>query len=413
MKKITLPLLVALLSLTNANAQEKGKFNQWSIDLNGGLTKPTNPMSNGFYTDTFDSFIHVDAGVRYMFNNKFGLKVDFGYDDMKNSSDSYDFKTKYYRTNIQGVANLGRILNFEDWTSVLNLQAHAGVGYSWMTNDYFSGKDQMGNALAGLTAQIKLGNRVALNADFTIIKNIDQDYTFDGRSSVEGSKGFDGTLYNATIGFSFYLGKHKQHADWYSSEKDFSRFEEIENRVTVIENNLLDSDGDGVPDYLDLEPNTPAGNMVNIKGVSIDLNKNGIPDSYEAYFAEFYGKGEKLTPTDSNTARTLINDGYVSMYFDFDKSQPKNVDAAHFILTYLKSNPNSSVEINGYADSVGNTDYNRRLSDKRAKNVAKILEQSGISSSRIKVVGQGEDTSLNGKNKNASSFARRVTFKVK
>jgi len=413
MKKIALPLLVALATIGNVNAQEK-PFNSWSIDLNGGLTKPAKPMTPGYYTETFDSFFHVDGGVRYMFNNKFGLKVDFGYDDMQNGDNSNKFKTKYYRTNIQGVANLGRIMNFEEWTSVLNLQAHAGAGYSWMTNDFFKGTDEMANAIAGLTAQVKLGKRVALNADFSMIKNIEQDRTFDGRTgNVKNLRTFEGTLYNATLGFSFYLGGAKEHADWYVGDKDTSRLEEIESRVTVIENNMVDSDNDGVPDYLDLEPNTPAGNMVSVKGVSIDLNKNGIPDSYEAYFAEYYGKGETvMTPTDSGTAKNLINDGYVAMYFDFDKSQPKNEDAAHFILTYLKSNPSSTVEINGYADSVGNSDYNKRLSDKRAKSVAKILEASGISSSRIKVSGKGIDSSLNGENKAAASFARRVTFKV-
>ena len=177
---------------------------------------------------------------------------------------------------------------------------------------------------------------------------------------------------------------------------------------------MLDSDNDGVPDYLDLEPNTPAGNMVDVKGRSIDLNKNGIPDSYESYFEENYGKGNNtLTPADSNTAQGLINDGYVAVYFDFDKSQPKNTDAINFILTYLKSNPNATVDVQGYADSVGSASYNQRLSEKRAKNVAKILEQAGISSSRINILGQGEDASLDGTNKVASKFARRVTFKVK
>ena len=182
MKKIVLSLFLVAIATSNINAQEK-PYNKWSLDFNGGLTKPAKPMTPGYYSETFESFYHVDAGVRYMFNNKFGLKLDFGYDDMKNGKNSLDFKTKYYRTNIQGVANLGRIMNFEDWTRVLNLQFHAGVGYSWMTNDNFKGTDEMGNAMAGLTGQLKLGKRVALNADFTMIKNIRQDWTFDGRTN--------------------------------------------------------------------------------------------------------------------------------------------------------------------------------------------------------------------------------------
>lgn len=414
MKKITLPLLVALFAIGNANAQEAPKYNKWSIDVNGGLTKPSQPMSESYTGDTFFGFVHADAGVRYMFNNKFGLKADFGYDYMKNGEDSNYFRNKYYRASLQGVANLGRIMNFEEWTSVLNLQGHAGAGYSWMENDAFTGKDEMAHVIVGLTGQLKLGKRVALNADFSMINNINQNRTFDGMNMIDGSdRGFNGTLYNATLGLSFYLGGNEQHADWYAGDEIRNRLDALENRVTDVENKLVDSDNDGVADYLDLEPNTPAGNMVDVKGRSIDQNKNGIPDSYETYFAENYGRGENMTSADSNTAKDLINDGYVAVYFDFDKSQPKNIEATNFILTYLKSNPNASVEINGFADSVGSSDYNNRLSEKRAKNVAKVLEQAGVSSSRINVSANGEDSSLDGANKVASKFARRVTFKVK
>ncbi len=420
MKKITLPLLVALFSLGNVNAQEtSNNYNKWSIDVNGGLTKPASPMSTGYHSDTFFSFVHGDAGVRYMFNNKFGIKADFGYDYMKNGEDSKEFRTKYYRASLQGVANLGRIMNFEEWTKVFNLQAHLGAGYSWMTpgkeNVYADGlydKDQMGHMIVGLTGQVKLAKRVALNADFSMINNFRQDRTFDGAAAAE-DRAFNGTLYNATLGLSFYLGGNEEHADWFSYEDMITnRLESLEGRVTDIENKMLDSDNDGVADYLDLEPNTPAGNMVDVKGRSIDQNKNGIPDSYEQYFAENYGKGETFTKSDSNTAKDLINDGYVAVYFDFDKSTPKNSEATNFILTYLRSNPDASVEVNGFADSVGNANYNKRLSEKRAKNVAKLLEQTGVSSSRIKINAQGEDASIDGANKNVAKFARRVTFKV-
>jgi OOP family OmpA-OmpF porin len=46
----------------------------------------------------------------------------------------------------------------------------------------------------------------------------------------------------------------------------------------AIENKMLDSDKDGVADYLDEEQNTPAGAMVDTKGRSIDKNNNNVPD---------------------------------------------------------------------------------------------------------------------------------------
>lgn len=418
-------MVVVALGLQNANAQEKSTYNKWSIDLNGGLTKTDLPMTDGYYIDTFGGFYHVDGGIRYMFNNKFGIKADFGFDRMKNGKSSKPFQTNYYRTNLQGVLNLGRVLGFEDWTSVLGLQAHAGLGYSWMTPGKADvdpagvyNRDAMMNAITGLTGQIKLGSRVALNADFSVIKNIQQDKSFDGMSDNLSERTFDGLLYNATLGLSFYLGGAKQHADWYSEDKNVSEsIASLSNRVANIENNMLDSDNDGVADYLDVEPNTPAGTIVDTKGRSLDKNKNGIPDSYESYFAEHFKNNSNtqaptFTKSDSDVAAELINNGYVATYFDFDKSKVKNTEAITFLITYLRSNPSAKVEVNGFADSIGSSNYNNRLSEKRAKSVAKLLEQAGVSSSRIRVNAKGIDNSVDGRNQNVSKFARKVTFKV-
>src|SRR5690606_9527399 len=111
-----------------------------------------------------------------------------------------------------------------------------GAGYSWM----MLGKDgvfahgandsaKLAHDVLGLTGQVKLGRRVALNADFTMVNNVRQDRNFDG-SPATSDRGFDGTLYNATLGLSFYLGGHDQHADWFVTE------DMIEGRVASLEN---------------------------------------------------------------------------------------------------------------------------------------------------------------------------------
>lgn len=413
MKKIALPLIATVLAIGTATAQDK-PYNKWSIDLNAGITKPTNPFSDGYYTKDFN-FIHADGGVRYMFNNKFGLKADFGFDKFENDDNSNTFETKYYRTSLQGVVNLGRVLNFEEWTKALNLQAHAGAGYSWMTNEKFSDKDQMGHFILGLTGQVKLSERVALNADFTMINNVRQDKTWDGASDVS-SRGFDGTLYNATLGLSFYLGGNDKHADWYFGDAVTNKLAELDSRLTDVENKMVDSDNDGVADYLDQEPNTPAGAMVDTKGRSIDKNNNGIPDSFETYLEEKYGNLNKdvvMNVDDSALVKELINKGYVAVYFDFDKSQPTTIDGINFIVTYLRSNPAASVEVIGYADAVGNANYNKQLSEKRANNVKDILVKTGVSASKISVIGNGVDSSIDKGSNSARKVARRVIFKVK
>lgn len=439
MKKILLPILSLFFTSNVVNAQTS-EYNKWSIELNGGMSKAFYNYTDGYSSK--NAFSHAGFGVRYMANNKFGLKASVNYDNIKNAKNSPNFSTDVYRYNLEGVINLGRVLTFEDWTNTIGLLVHGGAGYTTFHFDNFPDrKDGAINLMFGITPQIRLGNRVALTLDVTAINNFKQKYTWDGNHrpdndiKASGTVSVDGEtgtvdisvpdpskkflkhlnpMLNTTVGLTFYLGNKPTHADWYkgNNNKITNRLDELENKLMALQNDLVDSDNDGVADYLDLEPNTPAGNMVNVRGVSIDLNKNGVPDSYEVYFADVYGKKEKPSQADIETAKDLINDGYIAMYFDFNKSQPKNSDALSFVLNYLKANPNASVEVNGYADSVGNANYNKTLSDKRAENVAKMLEDSGISSSRIKVVAKGVDSSLDGNNKVASQFARKVTFKV-
>ncbi|WP_306350125.1 OmpA family protein [Flavobacterium sp. '19STA2R22 D10 B1'] len=409
------------LSFTAVNAQETNvktpeSYNKWSIDLMGGINKPTTPFSAGSSTSRAN-FYHADLGVRYMFNTKFGLKADVGFDNMENADNTNKFKSQYYRTSLQGVVNLGRVLEFENWTSRLNILAHTGVGYSQLRNkDAYKGADEMVNFIVGLTGQIKLSERVALNADFTMVNNIDQNRTFDGAIAPE-DRGFNGTLYNASVGISIYLGKNAKHADWYAVKND-DIVSALDKRVSDIETMLVDSDQDGVPDYLDVEPNSITGVAVDTKGRSIDRNQNGIPDELESYLEKKYGNNSNTTAvqqTNNQLVKDLINGGYVTTYFDFNKTTPTNVstEGIDFILTYLRNNPSASVEIVGHADELGKSAYNTKLSNTRATNVKNVLTKAGIAESRLKVVAEGEDNSVDKNSAAARKLVRRVTFQVK
>jgi len=420
-----LPLLsILLLSAITASAQENEEkkdvdFNRWSIDVNGGINKPTTPFANDYNTATLSPF-HVDLGGRYMFSPKFGLKLDVGYDQFTEGDDSFAFDTKNYRADIQGVLNLGRALNFETWTSVLNLQLHAGVGYSYMEFDEeitTADNDNMVNMILGITGQVKLSNRVALNADFTMINNASQNYTFDGTQLNPDARGFDGTFYNATLGLSIYLGKNEQHADWFVSSAKQDDLAELEKRIGDIETGLVDSDKDGVADMFDVEPNSIAGVAVNSQGRSIDANQNGVPDELENYLTQNYGEGagkSGLANSGSANIKDLINGGYVNVYFDFNSDVPTkhSLEGANFLIKYMKANPSSNAEVIGYADEIGNADYNKDLSLRRAEAVKAIAVQSGIDASRLTVTAGGEDASVNKDSKNARQIVRRVTFKV-
>ncbi len=385
-------------------------YNKWSIELNGGVNKPLRAMSPGYSTATLNPF-HADLGVRYMFSPTFGAKLDVGYDQFQERDDTRDFESRYVRTSLQGVINLGRALNFETWTNTIGILAHGGVGVSQISTETgYGGQDYMGHGILGLTGQIRLSNRIALTGDLTGIVNGRQNWNFDGMGRTRTGS-FDGVLLNASVGLTFYLGKNEKHADWYSVENE--RLSKLEDRVTTIETGLIDTDKDGVADLYDLEPNTTSGVAVNTKGQSIDTNQNGVPDELESYLEKTYGQNGKGAT--NNTVEELINGGYVNVYFDFNSSKPTNasLSGVDFLVKYLKNNPGKSADIIGYSDEIGGSSYNTELSRKRAEAVKNVATNAGIDASRLNVIANGEDTSVNKNSKEARQIVRRVTFQVK
>ncbi|WP_233897824.1 OmpA family protein [Tenacibaculum piscium] len=86
------------------------------------------------------------------------------------------------------------------------------------------------------------------------------------------------------------------------------------------------------------------------------------------------------------------------IYFDFDKSNIRE-DAEYEledIVTVMNTYPELVIKIESHTDSRGGKDYNRNLSDSRAKSTRDYIISRGISSNRIEsAIGFGEDNLLN------------------
>jgi OOP family OmpA-OmpF porin len=281
MKKNTL-IAVLLLSVTSVFAQED--FNKWSIDFGAGVNKATEPYTTGFDQNQI-SDLAVEVGARYMFNDRFGLRADFGYADIKSSNSSIaDFQSEFMRFGIQGVANIGTLLNFRDFTNRFNLLGHAGVTYGRNDTEFASETDQFVGITAGITPQFKITERFALNLNLTAMAFDSADLTWDGASSGV-RQGFDHNMFTATLGLSVYLGSADQHADFVDNSKTKQlekEVEEIEGRLAKLESDMQDDDRDGIPNYIDVESNTPTGITVDSKGRAVDTNDNGIPMKWKS-----------------------------------------------------------------------------------------------------------------------------------
>jgi outer membrane protein OmpA-like peptidoglycan-associated protein len=104
------------------------------------------------------------------------------------------------------------------------------------------------------------------------------------------------------------------------------------------------------------------------------------------------------------------------IYFDFNQAtiKPESKPALDGAAKILKDNPTIKVEIQGHTDSVGSSDYNLKLSDRRAQSVVNYLVQNyGIDVNRLTSRGYGKAMPI-ADNSTAEGRAlnRRVEFKI-
>ena len=122
--------------------------------------------------------------------------------------------------------------------------------------------------------------------------------------------------------------------------------------------NLQDSDGDGVFDRDDRCPDTLPGAQVDSNGCVI-----------------------------ANQTITLEN---IHFEFNSDTLTPAARDSLQRVVSALRNQPGIQVEVAGHTDSLGNDNYNLKLSRERASSVRSYLVAQGISGSRITAHGYGE-----------------------
>ena len=287
-------LLTVVLIFFIANFSfSQGYNNRWSIELNPGVSNAVKPYTPDYWSNTIGLY-HISAGTRFMFNNKYGLKWDIGYDRIRhdktgiwnNTGTSKPFTSKYARTSVQFVVDVGRLLQFENFSEKTSLLFHTGGGMSWLWSKVNPETDKMVNFMFGMAPQFKVNERFSITTDVSFVWHIYQQYTWDMYNSVF-NRGFDGFYANGTIGLNFYLGKYGSHMDWAFTPcfPDMTYLEDenknLDSLNKQLQSNLRDDDGDGVANFMDDEKDTPIGNIVNRRGVSlknIDTDGDGVSD---------------------------------------------------------------------------------------------------------------------------------------
>lgn len=402
------------------------KLNKWSFEFAFGSNKAVRPFGKGYNSSekgafSLPSFNHFDFGFRYMLNSKFGFKSDIGIDIISNKSEngSLPFQSMLYRLGFQGVIDLGKVLELNTLSNTIGLLGHGGIQLSQFksklgVNNQEAITESDGGFLLGITPMIKLSERLLLTTDFTVLTNVRQHLNWDGSTSAQENN-LSGLLYSTSIGLTFYLGKKENHSDWFIPKIIAEVDPETNKRLDEIETLMNDTDKDGVLDYLDVQNNTPAGVVVDSRGRYIDTNRNGTPDEFEPKIIEDFKIQNLVQATEkaeSDAFKSMLENGLVNMFYDSNKVEPNrgSTNSLYGVISLLKKNPTVNVKLVGYSDKNGSEKANQNLSEQRVKKLYDLLVLSGISKSRLQILGQGVDNSIPSNSKTAFQLARRVSI---
>ena len=94
-----------------------------------------------------------------------------------------------------------------------------------------------------------------------------------------------------------------------------------------------------------------------------------------------------------------------NIFYDFDKAtlRPESAEALDKLVALLNENPNITIELSAHTDYRGSSEYNKRLSQRRAESVVNYLTEHGIANDRLTPVGYGKE--------NPKKIRRKLTEK--
>ncbi|HEY1076564.1 MAG TPA: OmpA family protein [Fontimonas sp.] len=175
---------------------------------------------------------------------------------------------------------------------------------------------------------------------------------------------------------------------------------------------VSDSDGDGVPDSLDRCPGTPLGTVVDANGCPVDEDGDGVPNHLD--------KCPRTPPgfkVDANGC--VVEEQTVivlkSVHFAFDSSELTNEARVLLgrVIEGLRNQESLRLAIAGHTDSLGTEAYNQALSMRRADSVRAYLVSQGIHPSRLLSEGFGELRPIETNDtEEGRATNRRVEFRV-
>lgn len=253
-------------------------------------------------------------------------------------------------------------------------------------------------------------------------------------------------MFYMPIRIGFFLGDSKKQSVplyWVNPLDEPYKMIAANTKKVSADEMLVDGDNDGVPDLIDKERDSPAGAVVDTRGVTLDSDKDGLanhldqepyspagwkidpqtgisekpvmPKTLSEDDVKALAKQEKWYPQETSGSTNTISDWFLPMvHFDLDGRKVKSqyYPALAHVATVMKNYPSVRVVVEGHADATSSVRYNQGLSYDRAKNSIDFLVKNyGIDRSRLILRYSGETQPLVASSPN-NYMNRRVEFRV-
>ncbi|MGJ8548084.1 cell envelope biogenesis protein OmpA [Winogradskyella wichelsiae] len=192
-----------IVFITFSSQAQYGNTAKWKALFAVGLNYPTTDgFVNGSYAKSVN-FPTVNLGIQHMLTNRYGVKLDYGFNRFKNSSDTPDFKINYSRINAQFVFDPTEYIGFVPMRMRTILHAGPGISFVKPLGTLGDNKQTYANVLGGLELHYAINEKVSVYTDVAYIYGLTSLDDYNPASTGLGA--FNGSVFNLTFGLAISL----------------------------------------------------------------------------------------------------------------------------------------------------------------------------------------------------------------
>ncbi len=285
----------------------------------------------------------------------------------------------------------------------------------------FGGKSPFSNGRKGWTllGGASVGGGIAFKMSKKVNIGFEQRFTYTPYDYLDAVKNGSNDIYSFTSArLNFNIGSSNKKVEplWWTNGNNYvynelNRPQHMKLPAPV----LPDADGDGVTDQFDMEPNTPSGAPVDVRGVAKDTDGDGVPDykdkelltSQKCFPVDADGIGTCPEPTCCKELRDKINSGDYGTIsggtgancglnnlpaINFAKGKTvlnsSSIASLNKIASQIKSAPDCRIKVVGHGASDKSS---QQLSWDRVNSVIRyFVEKQGVSQDRF-IFSYGEE----------------------